>query len=310
MNRDAAIGIGYILIVHLCAPLLLAGIRFLADDHGYHPFQLVFFYSVVPLAVLIPIALIQKWPLKTTKHKPYIMRGGGEFSGFALQFFSLQTISLPMQTALAFTVPLFAIPIALVLFKEKIGKHIPISLAVGFIGVLMITRPGGEAMDVGVFYMLMAALMFAFCVNMIRLVASADEPPQRIMFYMYFYTSIITAPFALYHWTPIMSDHVIYIAMIATASIAQQFFVAKALQKAPITIIMPMQFMMLVFVSIMAYFVFSEVIDVWTASGAAIILAGSMYHIFKSTRHVEIIAEATSGEILVAIPDSSVEKKD
>lgn len=295
LNRTVLAGIGYILIVHAVTPLMLAGIRFLDADYGYHPFQLVFFYFAVPLLVVLPVALIKKWPLKTTKHVPYSLRSMGEFGGFALQFFALQTITLPLQSALSFTVPILAIPIALILFKEKIRYYIPVSLGIGFVGVLIVTRPFTEPLDIGVFYMLAAALVFAFCVNMIRLTASSGEPPQRIMFYVYAYTTIVTgiamvvgSEMGIAHWTPIAPEHVRFIAMIATASLAQQFFVAKALQKAPITIIMPMQFTMLIFVAIMAYFVFDEVTDFYEVVGAAVILSGAIFHVYKSTREQEV----------------------
>lgn len=314
LNRDTMAGIGYILIVHATMPLLLAGIRFLDADFGYHPFQLVFIYFSLPLLIVLPMAIIKKWPLRTTKHVPYGLRSLGEFGGFALQFFALQTITLPVQTALSFTVPILAIPIAIILFREKIRYYIPISLAIGFVGVLIVTRPFTETMDIGVFYMLAAALAFAFCVNMIRLTASSGEPPQRIMFYVYFYTTLITAPFALMHWTPIETPHLIYIAMIGVASILAQFFVGKAFQKAPVAIIMPTQFLTLIFVAVMAYFVFGEVLDFWTTVGAAVILSGALFHIYKSSREhdgVDVIVDAAAGgEVIAVIPNEEAEPID
>ena len=312
LDKDTMAGIGYIMIVHLGAAFLLGIIRYLSDENTFHSVQLVFFYSFGPLVMMLPLVILQKWSLKTPCSKIYILRGIGEFGGWAASFFALTLITLPMQTALSFTVPLFAIPLSIMLLKERAGSHVWISLIMGFIGVLIVTRFAGFAgeavlgastLNEGVLYMLFASLLFAGCTNCIRALAMRKEPAGRIMFYMYAYTSLFTLLFiatdSATYWQPIAMSHMPWIIAISLISLSQQYFVTKAFEKAPLTVIMPLQFVVLILVSIMAYLVFDELIDSWTLVGALLIFAGAIFHVFKSTKKMD--AAATPQEVIVPV---------
>lgn len=283
MGRNTLMGIGFILIVHICGAALLAAIRVMSEM-GFHSFQLVFFYFAGPLVALIPWALVRKWDLKTTRWRLYSLRAAFEFGGFGLSFIGLSMMTMPMHTALTFTVPLFGIILAVLILREKATYHAALSLVLGAAGVIFITDPWGGDVNIGVLLVLVASCMFAICGVCIKLMTTT-ESPNKIMFFTYICTSLVTLPFAVSEWSYVGLIQVPLVVAISALSMGQQFFVAKAYQYAPMSVIVPMQFSLLVFVSILGYFLFEEVVTRDTLIGSVCILAGTIYHIYHASRH-------------------------
>lgn len=249
-------------------------------------FQTVLCYNVFGLLFFLPQILRQ--PLSELKpKKPSLLwaRAVLEFISFSLSFYSLTLIPLPMHTALLFVTPIFGTIIAMTLLGERPSTVSLTCIFAGFLGVLVITRPGMgmEEMNIGVVLALAAALGFALCGNTIKLL-TRTETTNRIALYMLVMTSIIALPFAISTWAHPTLEEWGWLAVIGLLGLSQQLAIAAALVKVPYTTILPMNFAQLVFVSIIAYLVFGELVDIWTLSGAAIIIAGALYNAYHTTR--------------------------
>ena len=253
-----------------------------ASPTPIHAFQIMLCYSAIATICMLPWAFKQGLKgLKTTRLKAYSARGFLEYGAFTLSFFSLgflgENFTLPMHTALNFITPIFATLATIFILKEKSHSHTWIALIVGIIGVIIITRPGMIPLSPGVLYVLGAALGFSLCGVTIKLLCST-ETSQHIAFYMLAMVTVLALPLGITHWVDPGLDGWFWLALIGVIAYLQQVYVAKAISKVPFMVLIPINFVSLVFSTMFGYAVYSQSLDAWTLAGALIILAGTIYN--------------------------------
>ena len=270
------------LFVLLSSAIIIGIVRHISPD--FHTFQIVLCYNFFALLCFGPWLLKHGTrSLKTTKLKLFGVRAILEFLSFSLSFYALTKIPLPMHTSLLFVTPIFGTIVAVALLKEKPTTYSYLCIASGFIGVLIITRPGMEGLNIGVIFALLAAVGFALCGNTIKIL-TRTESSSVIAFYMLLMSSVISLPFGLYDWKNPTMEGWLWLMIIGVLAYSQQLAVAAALSKVPYTTVIPLNFAQLVFVSIIAYVIFDELIDLWTVAGATIIIAGTLFNAYMSSK--------------------------
>lgn len=262
---------------------------------GYHAFQIMLCYSAIATICMLPWAIKQGVKgLAPKQKKPYILRAFLEYGSFTISFYSLSYLgdifTLPMHTALNFMTPLFATIIAILVLKEKSHAHTWISLILGFLGMLVITRPGVLPASPGVVYVLLAALGFSLCGIVIKIL-TRTESPNHIAFYMLLMTTILALPLGILHWKTPSMEGWFWLCVIGLIAYAQQILVAKAIAKVPFMTLIPLNFVQLVFASILSYAVYHKLVDAWVLTGALIILAATLYNAIKNARISKQLAE-------------------
>lgn len=218
---------------------------------------------------------------KANAIKLYSYRALLEYGAFTLSFLSLgflsENFTLPMHTALNFITPIFATLATIFILKEKSHLHTWIALIVGIVGVLIITRPGMLPLSPGVLYVLGAALGFSLCGIVIKLLC-ATQSSQYIAFHMLAMTTVLALPLGLTHWVNPGMDGWFWLSMIGVIAYLQQVYVAKAISKVPFMVLIPINFLSLIFATILSYLVYDRLIDEWTLAGALLILVGTIYN--------------------------------
>lgn len=274
------------LYVLFTSAVILGIVRHISAEFG--TFQIVFFYNFVALLCFIPWLIRTRGAtLKTTKLRLHGLRAVMEFLSFSLSFYALTQIPMPMHTSLMFMAPIFGTIIAVVVLKERPTSHTFASVMAGFLGVLVITRPGIEAVNIGVVMVLLAALGFATCGNVIKFLTRTDSSRQ-IAFYMLLLTTLISLPFGIAQWKQPEGVAWLWLIAIGLMAYTQQLAVAHALSKVPYTTVIPLNFAQLIFVAIIAYIFYDEVISGWTVVGSGIIILGTLYNAYQSTRLITI----------------------
>lgn len=270
------------LYVLLSSAIIIGIVRHISSS--FHTFQIVTFYNIFGFLCFVPWMLKHKCKnLKPVNTKMLWVRAVLEFVSFSFSFYALTLIPLPTHTALLFVTPIFGVVVAIFLLREKPSASTLACIASGFFGVLLITRPGFEAVNIGILFALFAAMGFAFCGNVIKILTRTDSS-IHIAFYMLLMSSIISLPFGIYHWVMPTPDQWAWLAAIGVLGYSQQLAVGAAFARAPYTTIVPLNFAQLVFVSIVAYVVYNELVDWWTIAGSAIIITGTLYNAYQSTR--------------------------
>jgi len=262
--------------------------RLLAED-DFHPFQITFMSNLGALLFMSP------WIIKLSKTKTletiytrgfrlYTSRSIFEFAGFSLIAFATTMIPLPILTSIQFTAPLMTIALAGYFLGEKSNIHTWLSMALGFGGVLIIVRPGFIEFNIGVLLVLIAAFCFATCGVLLKKLCNT-EPPRSVAFYMFLITGTIALPFAAIYWKNPDLEHLFLFLALGGAFYMLQYSVSHSFANADVTVILPFSLLNLVFISFSAYYIFGELIDIWTILGSIIILGAAIYGVKKRAKH-------------------------
>jgi drug/metabolite transporter (DMT)-like permease len=200
---------------------------------------------------------------------------------------------MPMADAIAltFTAPLFGLLLAAPLLGERLQLRRALATVVGFVGVLIIVRPGLVALSPVAAIPLAAAIGLAFVFIILKKL-SRSEPTERIVFYMVVYMTPITLVPALFVWTTPSLHHVPLILGLAVSANLVQFSVTKAYAAADATVVMPYDFLRLPFTALVGYLAFAQLPDPYTWMGAAVIFGASLYVARREARANRAAARA------------------
>ncbi len=249
-----------------------------------HSFQVVFFRNFIALLLLLPWAFrAGRGTLNTTRIGLYLLRGVNGFVAMLFWFSALAAIELPIAIALSFTAPLFTVLAAVVFLKEKVGPHRVAALVIGFLGTLIILRPGGAGFSYAFLLALAASSLWAIS-NIIIKRLTATETPNTIVFYMTLVMTPLSLPFALYHWQPISLVQWGWLLLLGIVSNLAQMSISHAYGKGDMSMLQPFDFFRLIFATLIAYVAFGEVIDRWTLLGAVVIMASTVYITHREAR--------------------------
>jgi len=270
--------------------IMMALVRYLTFH--FHPFQVTFFRTFFSFILFIPW-LIKNGTgiLKTTRMPQYAMRAVIGLSAMLMWFYALSRVPLSQATALSFTSPLITTFAAVIFLKEKTTFHRLAGLFAGFAGTLIILRPGFGEFNYISLFVLAAAVFWASSSLLIKSLTKTEKP-EVIVFYMTAIMTPLSLPIALLHWTMPQGSQWAILIFLGIVSNLFQISLSKAFSKADLTVILPFDFLRLIFAAIVAYLAFAEVIDVWTVIGSVIILGSTVYVTYKEARHKRRIKTA------------------
>ena len=249
-----------------------------------HPFVTVFFRLLFALFVVIPFFVRSgPSPLRTGRFGMLALRGVLNCGAMLCFFTALSLSPIADVTALSFTAPLFATLLAVLIFKERIGWRRVMAIVIGFIGTLIVLRPGFAELGLGNGLVLTAAVFWAACVIIIKDLGRT-ESAATITTYM----SLVMAPLALipalFVWSwPSMTDFGWLVALGLLGGCGQ-LAVSQALRKADTHVAMPFDFVRLIWVSLTGFIFFAEVPDIFVWVGGAVIMSSTAYITWREHR--------------------------
>jgi drug/metabolite transporter (DMT)-like permease len=249
-----------------------------------HPSVMVLFRNIIGLLFIFPWVFKRGIHiLKTDKMTLHILRAVTGLFGMLLWFYAITQLPMSQAIALSFTAPLFTTLAAVFILKEYVGLHRWMALLVGFLGVLVILRPGAQHIDVAALSVIVATIMWAFS-NLIVKQMTKTEHPILIVTYMSIVMIPLSLPFALPHWVVPSVNELGWLVALGLMSISAQYSLSLSFSKASLATVAPFDFGRLIFVSLIAYFFFGEVIDCWTIAGGIIIFAAGIYIIRREAK--------------------------
>jgi len=248
-------------------------------------FEQAFWRQFLGLLIILPFV----WRngligLRTRQLKTNLLRNLAGYTGISLYFYSVTLIPLAESLALQFTLPLFTIIFAMLILGENVGAHRWTATVVGFLGALVILRPGMIAVEIGAMVALTAAACLAMSDTLVRRL-SRTESTLMIVFYGYLLQIPLAFAVALPDWvTPSAADWPWLIALGACSFIAQ-WGLSRSFVLAEASLVSPILFLRLPIVAVIGYFFFAQVPDLWTWVGAVIIFGSSYYAARRETMH-------------------------
>ena len=191
-------------------------------------------------------------------------------------FYSVIHLYLADATAIAFSRPLFTTIIAVFLLSELVSKRRWMATAAGFLGVLIMVRPGHDGFDIVTVVALVSACTFAIANVLIRLMSST-EPPNRILFYYHAGGAIIFLIPTIILWqNPVGMEWALLAGIGVMTTIGMTGFI-RAFSVGEANAVGPMEYVRLIYAGVLGYSIFGEVPDYWTYAGALIIIIATLY---------------------------------
>ena len=253
-------------------------IKFLGDDY---PAALQTFYrQAAGLMILLPVIIRHRGAaFATSRPAILIFRSLAGTVGMILSFYAFQKMPLADANALSFTRTLWLVPLAAFIVKEKVGPLRIGAAVVGFIGVLVMIRPGagGEfAVGLPALAMLGSAFLFAFTVTGMK-VLTRDHSTTVILVWSAVLGLVLAIPGAILTWrVPEPRDFVLLCLMGVIATVNQACYI-KGMSLGDAGAMAPIDYTRLVFTAAVGFFLFHEVPGVWTWVGAAIVVAATLF---------------------------------
>jgi drug/metabolite transporter (DMT)-like permease len=196
--------------------------------------------------------------------------------------FLLALRHLPLATAIAIGLssPLFMTAFSTVLLGERVGAHRWSAVCVGFLGVLIITRPGGAGFEVGALYALVSAIGFALVMVLARRM-SRSETDASMLVSQNLGVAIIGAPLALLTW---QAPNALDLTMIAGAALCLSiglYLTIRAFRLAPVGVVSPFHYTELVFGAALGWLIWNESVTLNVWLGSACIVGAGLYVIWR-----------------------------
>lgn len=208
-----------------------------------------------------------------------------------LYLFATAVRTLPLGELMAIIllfpmlVTLFSIP----LLGEKVGMFRLVSVGVGFIGVLIVLRPGFAIIDVGAFYGLAAAVVFALYTVVTRMVSHEDSTGTA-MLYVGMTGLVISNVVGVFFWEPMTLKAFGLLAILWVTTTTAHFLVMRSLVYAPASVVQPFNYLALPWAITLSYLVFGHLIDFTSLVGAIIIVGAGLVVWARERRQVRRIS--------------------
>jgi drug/metabolite transporter (DMT)-like permease len=247
-------------------------------------------FAVIMTPAMLPASPL--YALQTNRLGLHLMRGAA-LLGSSLFFISgLRFLPIAEASATGFVAPLFVTALSIIFLGEKVGLRRWIATGVGLVGVLIILRPGTGAFHPAAFFPLVSALAWACTLIMTRMM-SGTERAITTMTYSSIAGLFILSALVPFVWvTPTWHD-IAFGILIGVASTAGQWIVVLAFRYADASVLAPFSYTQLLWVSVLGFFIFGEVPDAYTITGAAFIVASGLYTAHRErVRRSQLLAVA------------------
>lgn len=235
-------------------------------------FQILFFRSIVGLAAVALLLQRSGWTqVRTRVFGTHLVRNLAHFAGQYGWFYGLALIPLTEVFAIEFTMPIWTAVLATLILGERMNRLRIAAVATGFVGVLVVLRPGLAAVSPAALAVLASAAAYALS-HVFTKRMSTTETPLAILFYM----TVIQLPLGL---VPALPDWVWpsaalwpWVVVVALTGLSAHYCLARAFRLADATVVVPMDFLRLPLIAFFGLVLYGEALQPWVVLGAGIIL--------------------------------------
>jgi len=256
-------------------------VKWLGGSYPTH--QIMFFRCAIAMVPIVVIIIMRGGISLLRIQEPFLLSLrcflGITAMGFAFHAFSL--MRLADGIAILHTTPLFMTVLSIIFLKERVGLHRWAAVMAGFIGMVIVVRPGNSMFESGSFYMLLAAFCISCTTILIRHLSIRSDP-VNLTFYFTMAGVVISsiAIFFLGWQTPQGQDWAFFIAVGFLGGMAQ-YLMTVSYRQAKISTVAPLKYLSIGFGGVIAYFVWSELPDIQSLIGITIIVACGLYTLHR-----------------------------
>lgn len=275
-------------------------IKFLGAD--YSALQIIFFSGLMGFPLVSLMLLSDRSDGNLIARRPgwSVLRALSAVATGISGFYAFSVLPMATCYAIFFAMPLLITLLAIPLLGEKVGFRRGAAVLIGLVGVIVVLRPGTEALTLGHAAALFAAFTGALTSVIVRKIGGVERSAVLLLYPMI--ASVVVAGAAMplvYHPMPI--EHLGLMAVIAAMGLLASMLIIGAYRAAPAVIVAPMQYSQILWAAFYGAVVFGESIDFWTGIGAAIIIASGIFILWREgtpqvSRHAPVLSTKSRAE--------------
>lgn len=246
--------------------------------------QIAFFRNLFALFPVLLVVSAAGWrqTLQTRYLGAHVSRTLLGFGTMLLIFWSYDLLPLADATALWFSGPLFLTALSVPLLGERVGVHRWGAVIVGFSGVLIMVRPSGEMLNLGVFVALGAAFGYALAMVLVRRL-SRTERPETIFFYFTVFSTLFSACLLPFEWVTPDWQGLLMLAGAGIVGGTGQIFLTAAYSLATPSLVGPFNYSSLLWATLFGFLIWGDLPSQTVLAGALVVVASGLYILHRET---------------------------
>jgi drug/metabolite transporter (DMT)-like permease len=254
---------------------MAVGIKLLGDR--LDNFQIAFFRCLIGFIAILPfLPQVGLAGLRTRHLHIHGVRGVFGLVAMYCSYYAIAHIPLADYTALSFTKPLFATVLAVLILQEIVRWRRWTATLVGFLGVLVMVRPGAGSFQPAALAALADAFSIAFLVTLVKRLPEY-ESTLGMLFYFGVFSVVLSLPAAIYFWNwPTTEEWLLLVVVGVLGALSQSFWI-RSFRAGEASVVAPFDYLRLIFAALVGLAVFAELPTVWTLAGAVVIVASTLY---------------------------------
>lgn len=313
LNRPLT-GISFIVLGMACLSVNDALIKFLSDDYPLH--QIIFIRSVIGISISLVLVQLEGGfrILKTSQPGLHLLRGLLLVTANLAFFLALAAMPLAEATAIFFVAPLFITVLSIPILKDPVGPRRLLAVVVGFIGVLVMLRPGGGENAPGLLVSLLpvvAALTYALFQLLTRKLGGISKASAMAVYIQGLFIIVGLAFFAvagdgrfaedidnpslsflLRAWTWPGDGDVVLFAGLGILAGAIGYSLSQAYRSASAATVAPFEYVAMPMAAFWGFMIWHDVPDLRAGIGMALILGSGLYVLTRERRRKEPVRGA------------------
>ena len=254
-----------------------------------HPFEIAFFRFFFGFFVLLPILMrMGLAPLRTKRLGMHTVRVAIGAVATLAMFYALSVTPLVQVAALSFTMPIFATVLAIVVLHETVGIRRWTAIIFGFVGTYVILRPGAGSIELGALLVLGASVLYGISVIVIKSLTRTDSPLTLTAYQICMMSPVLLIP-ALFVWEWPTWPQLAWLATIGVVAAFSVMTFAMAMKEADTAAVMSLNFLQLLWASLIGFAFFAEVPDLYTWVGGGMIVWSTTYIAYRERAKGETV---------------------
>lgn len=249
-----------------------------------HAFEIAFFRSLFGFVFATPLLLRHGSSLlRTDKWGFYVLRCCIGIVSMLAGFWAVVHLPLAQAISLSYSTPLFVTIGAVLFLGEVVRLRRWSAVIIGFIGVLVIVRPGAADFSTASLIALLAAAMSGTVAISIKFLSRTEHPDAIVLITTGLWV-VLALPAAIPVWQWPNAESWLWVVLAGGFGTVAHLLWTRALKLGEVSALTPLSFLQLPVVIVFGYFLFGEKLDIWTALGAAIIVGSNVYIAHREAR--------------------------
>jgi len=275
-------GVTLILLATLCIVLMNTCAKVSSIAHG--PIEMVFYRGGVALCLLTPYMLITRprSVFRTQRIGAHFYRAAVGNLGVGLGFWAYALLPMANATALLFAAPLFVTALSPFILKEHVGRGRWMAVAVGFGGILLVSRPSTNLLDDPASLVGLGAALCIALVDMALRNLGRTEDPLTTVFFFILGGVLLTAPYTLFYGSRPATGILPWVAGIGIFAAIQQVAKTAAFRYAEASFLAPYTYTAIVWATVAGWLLWREPLTIPVAVGTGVVIASNLFILRRS----------------------------